>query len=831
MPAGSREIDDPAAHVSRSLAETDPSVRAVLDSETARQCAQIELIASENIMSRAVREPRQEIAALRERISALSAAILRISASLDLDTVLREVVDSARALTGARYGMIATVDEGGAIEEFIASGLSADERRHMAEWPPGYRFFEHLRDLPGALRLADVPACVCSLGYSEELTLSKTLQATPMRHRGVHVGNFFLGEKEGGQEFTDEDEEVLVLFASQAATAVANARTHRDEQRARADLEALVDTSPVGVVVFDARTGRPVSFNREARRLVGELCSPDSPPEQLLEVMICRRGDGREVRLADEFRNAETVRAEEIELSVPDGRSVTTLVNATPIRSADGAVESVVVTLQDLAPLEELERLRAEFLGMVSHELRAPLTSIKGSAATALNARPELDPAEMREFFRIIDEQADHMRGLIGDLLDVGRIDSGTLSVSPEPAEVAGLVDRARNTFLSGGGRHSVLIDLPPDLPRAMADRRRIVQVLNNLFSNASRHAPESSPIRVTAVREGVHVAISVADEGRGVAPERLPHLFRKHTGLAGGDREGALGAAGLGLAICKGLVEAHGGRIRAASGGTGQGTEVTFTLPVAEVAGEGAAADLAPAGPPVPREGPEQTPILVVDDDPKTLRYVRDALAGSEYAPLVTGDPEEVSGLIRSERPRLVLLDLMLPGTDGIELMERVPELADLPVIFISGYGRDETIARALEAGATDYIVKPFSPMELTARIRAALRKQAEPEPYLLGGLAIHYEERRVSVAGRPVQLTATEYELLRVLSRNAGRVSTYEALLRQVWGGRHNGDTELVRTFVKKLRRKLGDDAASPAYIVNERGVGYRMARPGDA
>ena len=780
-------------------------------------------------------ELRQENAALRERISRLNAAILRISASLDLDTVLNEVVDSARALTGARYGMIATVDDAGAIQEFIASGLSADERRHMADWPHGYQFFEHLRGLPGVLRLADVPAYIRSLGYCEDLTLSKTLQATPIRHRGVHVGNFFLGEKAGGQEFTGEDEEVLVLFASQAATAIANARAHRDEQRARADLEALVDTSPVGVVVFDAKSGRPVSFNREARRIVGGLRSPDSPPEQLLEAIICRRGDGREIRLdelplADELRNAETVRAEEIELSVPDGRSVTTLVNATPIHAADGAVESVVITMQDLAPLKELERLRAEFLGMVSHELRAPLTSIKGSAVTVLNAKPELDPAEMREFFRIIDEQADHMRGLIGDLLDVGRIDTGTLSVYPEPAAVAGLVERARNTFLSGGGRHSVLIDLPPDLPRAMADRRRIVQVLNNLFSNASRHAPESSPIRVTAVRDGVHVAISVADAGRGVAPERLPHLFRKHTGFGGGDREGALGAAGLGLAICKGLVEAHGGRIRAASGGAGQGTEVTFTLPVAEAVGEVAAAGFAPGGPPAPREQPQQTPILVVDDDPKTLRYVRDALAGSEYAPLVTGDPQELPGLIRTERPRLVLLDLMLPGTDGIELMERVPELADLPVIFISGYGRDETIARALEAGAADYIVKPFSPTELTARIRAALRRRAEPEPYLLSGLAIHYEQRRVSVAGRAVQLTATEYELLRVLSLNAGRVSTYDALLRQVWGGRHYNDTELVRTFVKKLRRKLGDDAASPAYIVNERGVGYRMARAGE-
>ena len=658
-----------------------------------------------------------------------------------------------------------------------------------------------------------------------------------MRHRGVHVGNFFLGEKEGGQEFTEEDEEVLVLFASQAATAIANARAHRDEQRARADLEALVDTTPVGVVVFDARSGRPVSFNREARRIVKALCGPDSPPEQLLEVMTCRRGDGREVRLdelplADELRNAETVRGEEIELSVPDGRSVTTLVNATPIYSSDGAVESVVVTMQDLAPLEELERLRAEFLGMVSHELRAPLTSIKGSAATVLNAKPELDPAEMREFFRIVDEQADHMRGLIGDLLDVGRIDTGTLSVYPEPADVVDLVDRARNTFLSGGARHSVLIDLPPDLPRALADRRRIVQVLNNLFSNASRHAPESSPIRVTAVREGVHVTISVVDEGRGVAPERLaapvPQVrlaSAEATVRARSERPASASRSARGW--WRPMAGASGPR----AAGRARAPQITFTLPVAEVAGEDAAPGVAPGGPPAARDGPKQIPILVVDDDPKTLRYVRDALAGSEYTPLVTGDPEEVPDLIQTERPRLVLLDLMLPGADGIELMGRVPELADLPVIFISGYGRDETIARALEAGAADYIVKPFSPTELTARIRAALRSRAEPEPYLLGDLAIHYEERRVSVAGRAVQLTATEYELLRVLSRNAGRVSTYEALLRQVWGGRHDGDTELVRTFVKKLRRKLGDDAASPAYIVNERGVGYRMARPGDA
>ena len=776
-------------------------------------------------------DPRQQVAALRERLSALHAAILRISASLDVDTVLREVVDSARALTGARYGMIATVDESGDIEEFIAPGLSDEERRRMAVWPPGYEFFAHLRDLPGPLRVADLPAYLRSLGYTEELPFSTTLQATPMHYRAVYVGSFFLGEKAGGEAFTDADEEVLVLFASQAATAIANARVYRDKERARADLEALIDTSPVGVAVFDASTGRPLSFNREARRIVDSLCTPGEPPEQLLEVLTCRRSDGSELALGEfplalALQRGETVRAEEMELSVPDGRSVAILLNATPIHAADGGtVETVVVTMQDLAPLEELDRLRSEFLGLVSHELRTPLAAIKGSAATVLGAGSEVDPAEMREFFRVIDEQADHMRGLVGDLLDVGRIDAGTLSVSSEPVEVLALVDRARNTFLSGGGRHSVLVDLPPDLPWVLADRRRIVQVLNNLFSNAGSHAPESSPIRVSAVREGVHVAISIADEGRGVAPEQLPNLFRKRAGPAGGGGGGALGASGLGLAICRGLVEAHGGRIRAASGGVGQGTQVTFTLPVA---GEDASAGLAVDVPAVSREKREQIPILVVDDDPQMLRFVRDALAGSEYVPVVTGDPDELPRLIRTESPELVLLDLMLPGVDGIELMERVPELADLhlPVIFISGYGRDETIVRALEAGAADYIVKPFSPTELVARVRAALRREAAPEPYLLGDLAIHYEERRVSVAGRDVALTATEYELLRVLSRGGARVSSTESLLRQVWGGRHDGDTEPVRTYVKRVRRKLGD----PAYIVTERGFGYRMARPDD-
>ncbi|MDE0032744.1 MAG: response regulator [Deltaproteobacteria bacterium] len=766
------------------------------------------------------------------RDSGLAAALLRIGGSLDLETVLQEVVDSARGLTGARYGAIATIGETGVAQDFVTSGLTEDEHRNMAEWSDGPRLFEYFRDLEGPLRLADAQAYARSLGFSADCVPSKSFQGTPMRHRGVHVGNFYLAEKQGEEPFTDEDEKVLLLFAAQAAAAIAHARAYREERRSRADLEALIETSPVGVVVFDlTSSGAPVSFNREARRMFERLRTPGQPPEQLLEVITYRSADGRETALSElpiatVMGNAVAVRAEEIELSVPDGRSATVLVNATPIHSEDGGVASVVVAVQDLAPMQELERMRSDFLGMVSHELRAPLAAIKGSAATVLGRARRYGAAEIEQFFRIIEQQADRMDGLIGDLLDAGRIEAGALTVAPEPSELAELADRARTTFVSGGGRHRITIDVPPDLPRVMADRERILQVLNNLLGNAARHSPVSSPIRIEAMREVTHIAIAVSDNGRGIAPERLGQLFRKYA-PEGDGRRGVGG--GLGLAICKGLVEAHGGRIRAESGGPGRGTRFTFTLPVAEAGAEPDA--VAPDRTSTHAEDAGRKRILIVDDDPETLRLVRDTLDEAGYAPLATADHGALAQLLASEKPALVLLDLMLPGTNGIELMGQVPALADVPVIFISGYGREETVARALEAGAEDYVVKPFSPTELMARVRAALRRRTDPEPFTLGELAIDYDRRRVTMAGQPVKLTATEYDLLRILSLNAGRVSTYETLLRQVWGGRHGADEKIVRAYVKRLRKSLGDDARQPVYIRTELRVGYRMPRPGDS
>ena len=542
-----------------------------------------------------VEELEREVLALRERLSRLSEASMRISESLDFQAVLQGVLDSARSLTGARYGVIYLEDHSGQVEDFLYSWRSPEDTALLVDLPEGQTIATYLHMLEEPLRVRDFQNFAIAQGLPAFLPPFPTgstipFLAAPTRHFGERVGAIFVGDTHTGEEFTPEDEETLVTFASQAALAIANARRHREEQRARVDLETLVNTAPVGMLVFDGLTGVPVLTNREMRRILGGLHGPGGTAKQVLDTLTLRRADGSEVSLqelpqTELFASGETVRAEETVLEAPDGRSVATLLNATTIRSNESEVESVVVTLQDMTPLEELERLRAEFLAMVSHELRGPLTSIKGSTTTVMGGSTTFGTPEMMQFFRIIDRQADQMSSLIDDLMDVARIETGTLSVNPEPVQMAALLDQARSTFKSGGGRHEIRTYYPPDLPKVMADSRRIVQVLGNLLSNAAGHSPWESIISVRVDLHDYHLELSVEDQGRGLPAEEMSLLFRKFSGLGLGGRGGD---TGLGLSICKGIVEAHGGSIWAESNGLGHGSKFAFSVPIVEEADAG---------------------------------------------------------------------------------------------------------------------------------------------------------------------------------------------------------------------------------------------------
>ena len=240
-----------------------------------------------------------------------------------------------------------------------------------------------------------------------------------------------------------------------------------------------------------------------------------------------------------------------------------------------------------------------------------------------------------------------------------------------------------------------------------------------------------------------------------------------------------------------------------------------------------------APAKSPAKRNSRrDRARILALDHDPQTLGQVREALADAGYSPIIASDPDELETIMESERPQLVLMDLMFPGADGIELMEYIFEIAGVPVIFLSAYPQEHAIVAAFDKGASDYIVKPFSAAELAARIRATLRRcrrRADPfhpgHQYVHGDLCIDYDARRVALAGSPVRLTPTEYNLLEELSANGGRVLASDTLLARAWGPGSAGHHAALRTTVKNLRRKLGDPADAPRYIHTETGVGYRM------
>jgi two-component system OmpR family response regulator len=227
---------------------------------------------------------------------------------------------------------------------------------------------------------------------------------------------------------------------------------------------------------------------------------------------------------------------------------------------------------------------------------------------------------------------------------------------------------------------------------------------------------------------------------------------------------------------------------------------------------------------------GGEQVRILAVDDDPQALRYLHDTLTRAGYAPVLTGDPEEALGFMEANAPHLALLDLMLPGTDGIELMRDIRAIANIPVIFLSAYGQEDVVVRAFDTGADDYVVKPFSMRELVARAKAMLRRtparHSESAQVLVDGdLELNLTSHEVTLRDAPLELKPREFDLLALLMQNRSRIYTRNQILDQVWGYDFVGDMRTVDVHVRWLREKIEDDPGSPKRIVTVRGVGYRF------
>lgn len=221
---------------------------------------------------------------------------------------------------------------------------------------------------------------------------------------------------------------------------------------------------------------------------------------------------------------------------------------------------------------------------------------------------------------------------------------------------------------------------------------------------------------------------------------------------------------------------------------------------------------------------------VLVVEDEPQMRRFLRASLTSHGFRLVEAASAQEATALATSHNPELILLDLGLPDEDGIALTRRFRDWSRAPIIVISARGREADKVEALDAGADDYLTKPFGVNELLARMRVALRHVEQlgtsTSPVIeVGALRIDLSRREVTLDGREVRLTPREYRLLALLAQHAGRVMTHRALLKEVWGPGHVEDTHYLRVYMTQLRRKLEHDPAQPRLLITEPGVGYRM------
>jgi PAS domain S-box-containing protein len=750
----------------------------------------------------------------------------------DFAEAARVIFDRCKALIGAAAGYIALLSSEGTENELVfldAGGIPCDVNPDLPMPIRGLRaqVYENGR---AAYENDFAHSEWLSLMPEGHVTLDNVLFA-PLIIEGATVGLLGIANKPGG--FTTDDLRLATAFGELAAVALDNSRTLEALRKSEEQYRLLAENATDGIYRFrlDPPAYEYVSpamtalFGYEREEWLADpdldhkIVHPDdqtlidrmhSEPAQFVGPVIlrCRHKDGRAIWI--EHHNA-------------------------PIFDAGGKAIAIQGIVRDVTErmhsMEETERLRNEFLAMVTHELKTPLAAIKGSAATALRSPRPLDPEEGQELFQIIDEQSDRLRDLTDNLLDMSRIEAGSLSVKPEPTDLAAAIEESKATVARAGRPHRIDVEMPEEMPAVNADKRRLVQVLANLLNNATKFSSPAAPITINVDHDAVHATIRVRDSGQGIDPKKLPLLFQKFSQI--GEGSALRAGTGLGLAISKGIVEAHGGRIWAESEGEGTGATFTFTLPLAaESVARPAAA--APAPTPAGFRRGERPRVLAVDDELPILRYLQHSLDQAGYQSIVTSDPSQVTKFVEMEQPDLILLDLRLPGVSGFDLLARIREFSAAPVIFLTASDSSEDTVRALKLGADDYVTKPFAPSELLARIEAALRRRSLPgaggdtrPPFTVKDLTINFAERRVILDGKEISLSATEYKLLYELATHAGLVLTFDQILQRVWGAEYAGETELVRSFIRNLRHKLSDDAKNPRYILTERQIGYRMVK----
>jgi len=531
-------------------------------------------------------------------LAALTAIAAQVNCTQALDEILKGALETTVEVVGVDAAEVFIIDqESGELILSVGHGLSDQFISDEAILAPD----DCLCGLAAGSQQAVMAANVIDHPARTRQTCLRegfqSLVCLPLRARGQVLGVLNV-QSRAHREFSPEDQELLTAIGNQIGIAIENARLIDDAEHRRATLDSVMRSLVDGLLLIDRRglvsyanpcaetmlglvgadlVGQPLS------KIDGELAGRVSKPGPLLAGLLPAAGaqtDGE-----------GPVRAVEFELptlSAPgeSGKANVRTLQARlfPIRDPGSGPLGRGLLLRDITHEKELDRLKSQLLSTVSHELRTPLASIKGFATTLLRRDVAWDDSTRREFLAIIDQESDRLSELIGNLLDMARVEAGTLRVEPEPTSLRPIIEDVVRTFSVMTSQHQFQIEMPRRLPRIMADPGRVRQVLRNLLENAVKYSPAGGPIIVAVEVHPDAVQIGVTDRGIGIQPDHLDRIFDRFYQVDNASTRN-VGGSGLGLSICKAIVEAQQGRIWVESQ-LGIGSSFYFTLPLANSRG-----------------------------------------------------------------------------------------------------------------------------------------------------------------------------------------------------------------------------------------------------
>lgn len=515
----------------------------------------------------------------REYLLAISRAL---TSELDLADVLRIIVQASVEFISGRAGAIVLADPSENV--FRIAAIYGLPRDHFELYAP---LFQGMPFIPGEEQdtIPELTRRMQKVAQEADIGLSQVLRL-PMLSGDHLIGMIYVFQA-GTYRIGSDAANLLQSFADQAAIAVKNARLYQQVIDEKQRLDAILEQSADGIMILD-RQLNITRFNPSLRRMTGmdSANAVGKAHDQVIRWKRLRTELTLETAIANGWPlpGAAPLYVEG-DLEQPQGDSISLGITYAPLLNNRGVMSNIIANVRDLTRYREEEELQKTFISVVSHELKTPVSIIKGFAGT-LGRRDANWPTEMlEEYTSVIEEEADRLTELIDNLLDASRLQSGTFALElSRDVDLASMAGTIVKKFESQTDKHRFVLDFPADFPMVCADERRITQVLNNLVSNAIKYSPEGGSIVISGRVQPEHVTVSVKDEGIGIPEYEKHRIFEKFSRLDNALSRKTEGT-GLGLFLTRAIIDAHGGSIWFANNNSDienakSGTTFTFSIP-----------------------------------------------------------------------------------------------------------------------------------------------------------------------------------------------------------------------------------------------------------